>query len=207
MRMGCLYHPDRPKTARCYKCRADLCTTCAMELKGGRIICHRCLVAVSLQEVRSETDQRRPSRPVSRFSLRRLWPPTPRRALLLSGGVLVLVLLGLQFALNAPLPLRQISLDPEYPVQVLMNLQFALERYAVGHGDQYPETLVQLFPLYIPDTSENRRALRVVDYRVDLRSGYRLQIKGQTSPTAQGLMVPRDRFYLPGLETTLLEEK
>ena len=34
--MGCLYHPDRPKTAQCYKCRAELCTTCAIELKAGR---------------------------------------------------------------------------------------------------------------------------------------------------------------------------
>jgi len=201
--MGCLYHPDRPQTARCYHCRADLCATCAIELKGEQTLCHRCLVAVSLQEVRSETDQRRPRQPVGRFSLRRLWPPTPRWALLLSGGVLVLVLLGLQFVWNASLPHRQISLDSKRPVQVLVNLQFALERYAVGHGDQYPETLLQLLPLYIPDTSENRRALRVVDYRIDQRSGYRLQIKGQTPPSAQALIVSRDRFYLPGLETLL----
>ena len=201
--MGCLYHPDHPKTARCYKCRADLCTTCAIQLKGGRIICHRCLVVVSLQEVKSETDQRPPRQPIGRFSLRRLWPPTLRQALLLSGGVLVLVMLGLQLAWNASLPQRQISLDPERPAQVLANLQFALERYAVGHGDQYPETLPQLLPLYISDTSENRRALRVVDYRIDQRSGYRLQIKGQTPPSAQALMVTRDRFYLPGLETLL----
>lgn len=198
--MACLYHPDRPKTARCYKCRADLCVTCAIELKAGRIICHRCLVAVSLQEVEGETDQRRPSQRVGRFSLRRLWPPTPRQALLLSAGVLVLVLLGLQLAWNASLRHRHISLDPERPVQVLVNLQFALERYAVGHGDQYPETLLQLLPLYIPDTSENRRALKVVDYRVDQRSGYQLQVKGQTPPSAQGLMVTRDRVYLPGLK-------
>ena len=171
------------------------------------MICHRCLVAVSLQEVRSETDQRRPSRPEGRFSLRRLWPPTPRLALLLSGGVLVLVLLGLQFAWNASLPLRQISLDPERPVQVLTNLQFVLERYAVGHDDRYPETLFQLFPSYIPDTSENRRALRVVDYRLDQRSGYRLQLKSQPPQSAQGLMVTRDGFYLPGLETTRSEER
>jgi hypothetical protein len=108
-------------------------------------------------------------------------------------------MLGLQLAWNASLPHRHISLDPERPVQVLVNLQFALERYAVGHGDQYPGTLLQLLPLYVPDTSENRRALRVVDYRVDQRSGYRLQIKGQSAPSAQGLMVTKDRFYLPGL--------
>jgi hypothetical protein len=120
--------------------------------------------------------------------------------------VLVFVLLGLLFAWNAPLPHRQIALDPERPMQILVNLQFALARYAAGHGDQYPETLLQLLPLYIPDTSENRRAFRVVDYRVDPRSGYRLQIKGQTPPSAQGLVVTRDRFYLPGLES-LLEER
>jgi hypothetical protein len=205
--MGCLYHPDRPKTARCYKCRADLCATCAIELKGGRIICHRCLVAVSLQEVKSETGQRRPSRPVGRFSPRRLWPPTPFRALLLSCGVLVLLLIGLQLAWNASPARRQISLDPERPVQVLVNLQFALEQYAVGHGDQYPETLLQLLPLYLPDTSENRRALRMVDYRVDQRSGYRLEIKkGQNPPSAQGIMVTRDKFYPPGFEN-LVEER
>jgi hypothetical protein len=163
------------------------------------MICHRCLVAVSLQEVKSETDQRRPSQPVGRFSPRRLWPPTLRQALLLSAGVLVLAMLGLQFTWNASLPHRQISLDSERPVQVLVNLQFALERYAVGHGDQYPGTLLQLLPLYIPDTPENRRALRVVDYRVDQRSGYRLEIGGQSPPSVQGLMVTRDRFYLPGL--------
>jgi len=178
-----------------------------MQVKGGRMICHRCLVAVSLQEVRGETEQRHPSRPVGRFSLRRLWPPTPRPALLLSGGVLALVLLGLHFAWNTSLPLRQISLDPDRPAEALMNLQFALERYAVGHSDQYPEALVQLFPRYIPDTSENRRALRVVDYRVDRTSGYRLQIKGQTPPSPESLVVTRDRFYLPGVETGLGEEK
>jgi hypothetical protein len=196
--MGCIYHPDRPKTARCYKCRADLCATCAIQLKGGRVICHRCLVAVSLQEVKSETDQRRPSQPVGRFSPRRLWPPTRSQVLLLSAGVLVLVMLGLQLVWNASLPYRRISLDPERPVQVLMNLQFALERYAVAHADQYPETLPQLIPLYIPDTPENRRALRVADYLVDQQSGYRLQIKGQSPLAAKGLMVTRDRFYLPG---------
>ena len=164
------------------------------------MICHRCLVAVSLQEVRSETDQRRPGQPAGRFSLRRLWPPTSRQALLLAVGVLVLALLGLQLAWKASLLHRRISLDPERPVQVLVNLQFALERYAVGHGDQYPEMLLQLLPLYIPDTSENRRALKVVDYRVDQRSGYRLQVKGETPSSAPGLMATRDRFYLPGLK-------
>jgi hypothetical protein len=126
--------------------------------------------------------------------------------LLLSAGVLVLLLLGLQFAWNASPSRRQVSLEPERPVQVLVNLQFALEQYAVGHGDQYPETLLQLLPLYLPDTSENRRALRVVEYRVDQRSGYRLQIKVQTSPSAQALMVTRDGFYLPGVEK-LVEER
>ena len=118
----------------------------------------------------------------------------------------MLLLLGLQFAWNASLPRRQISLDAERPVQVLVHVQFALDQYAVGHGDQYPETLLQLLPFFIPDTSDNRRALRAVDYRVDQRSGYRLQIKGQTLSSAQGFVVTRDRFYLPGFEN-LLEER
>jgi hypothetical protein len=162
------------------------------------MICHRCLVAISLQEVKSEAEQRRPSQPVGRFSLRRLWPPTRNQVLLLSAGVLVLVMLGLQLVWNGSLAHRRISLDPERPVQVLVNLQFALEHYAVAHAHQYPDTLSQLLPLYIPDTSENRRALRVVDYMVDQQRGYRLQIKGQSPADAQGLMVTRDRFYLPG---------
>jgi hypothetical protein len=128
------------------------------------------------------------------------------RALLVSAGVLVLLLLGLQFFWNASPARRQIALEPERPVQILGNLQFALEQYAVGHGDQYPETLLQLLPLYLPDTSENRRALRMVDYRVDQTSGYELQIKVQTPSSAQDLLVTRDRFYLPGFEK-LVEER
>lgn len=203
--MGCLYHPDRQETVRCYKCRADLCASCVVQLKGGRFICHRCLVAVSVEDVKSETEQRPLTRPFGRFSLRRLWSPSWFQALLLFGGVAVLILVGLQFAWSPTFSRRQIALDPENPVQVLMSLQFALEQYAVGHGERYPETLIHLVPLYLPDTAENRSSLMVVHYKLDRRAGYRLQIKGEALPSAQGLMVTRDGFHLPEFKNVVEE--
>ena len=170
------------------------------------MICHRCLLAISLQDVKRETEPRRPTQPPDRLSLRRLWPPSTLHLILMVGGVVVLILLGLRIVWNPSLARRQIALDAERPVQVLMNLQFALEQYAVGHADQYPETLFQLLPIYLGDTPENRRALKVVDYRADERIGYKLQLKGQTSSSAQGLLLTRDRFHLPGFEN-VWEEK
>jgi len=196
--MSCLYHPDRPETARCYHCRADLCATCAMQLEGGRIICHRCLVAVSLKEVKNEIEPRPPAQPPRRVSLSRLWPPSYLQTLLISGALAVLVLLGLQLFWSQSLPRRQIILRPERPAQVFADLQFALEQYAAAHGDKYPETLFRLIPLYLADVSETRRSLRAVDYRLDQGTGYRLRFKGQTNPLTEDLVATRDGVHLPG---------
>jgi hypothetical protein len=168
-----------------------------MELKRGRMICHRCLVAVSLKDVKGETDPRRPARPPRRFSISRLWPPSYLQAVLLSGALAVLVLLGLQLFWGQSLPRRQIVLHPGRPVQVLTDLQFALEQYAAAHGDRYPETLFQLIPLYLADVSETRGSLRALDYRLDQSTGYRLRFKGQTNPT-EDVEVTRDKLHLPG---------
>jgi hypothetical protein len=193
--MGCLYHPDRPETARCYKCKADLCSTCAMLLPRGRIICHRCLVAVSLRDVKSKR-QRRPRLP-RRFSPSRLWPPSYLQALLVSGALAVLLLLGLQLFWGQSLPRRRIILRPEGPAAILFDLQFALEQYAAAHGAQYPESLFQLFPLYLTDVSATRRSLRAVAYRLDASTGYSLRLKGETGPM-EGLVVTKDGVRLPG---------
>jgi hypothetical protein len=196
--MGCVYHPDRPETARCYKCKADLCSTCAMELAGGRIICHRCLVAVSLGKVKSETNRQRRARPPRRFSLSRLWPPSYLQALLVSGALAVLVLLGLQLFWGRSLPRRRIVLRPERPAQVLTDLQFVLEQYAAAHGEQFPETLFQLIPRYLPDVSETRGSLRALQYRLDRSTGYRVRFKGEPN-LMEGVEVTRDEVLLPGL--------
>jgi hypothetical protein len=190
--MGCVYHPDRPEAARCSKCKADLCSTCAMVLPGGRIICHRCLVAVSLRDVKSKRQ-----RPPRRFSLSRLWPPSYLQALLVSGALAVLVLLGLQLFWSQSLPRRPIILRPESPAAVLFDLQFALEQYATAHGEQYPGTLFQLIPFYLTDVSATRRSLRAIDYRLDPSAGYSLRLKGETG-TMEGLVVTRDGIRLPG---------
>ncbi len=162
------------------------------------MVCHRCLVAVSLKDVKSKTDPRRRARPPRRFSPSRLWPPSYLQAVLISGALAVFVLLGLQLFWSQSLPPRQIILHPERPAQVLADLQFALEQYAAAHGDQYPETLFRLLPRYLADVSETRRSLRAVDYRLDQSTGYRLRFKGQTNPLTENLVVTRDGVHLPG---------
>jgi hypothetical protein len=175
MLMGCIYHPN--SEAYCSVCQAELCRTCALRLENGRSICHRCVVALSVHDVRVEAARRKLAEEAERLGLERKWRPTYSQILLSAAAVLIFLLFGLQLYWNRPVPRRQAILDPSSPIGLLTTLRFSLEHSAAVNNGRYPKSLYDLLPQFLTDTPENRRILRQFDYRLDERQGYLLQIK------------------------------
>jgi hypothetical protein len=204
--MGCVYHPHRLAVAVCESCEADLCQSCAIRLEDGRILCHRCIVALSLRDVKDEAIRRRLHKEARRLGLERKWRPTYVQAVLALGALLVLMLVGLRLYWNEPVPQREILLEPSGPMSVLGNVQAALEHYALVHDGRYPDSLYALVPQYLDGAARNRRALRHLSYTLDEREGYVLRIEPDAPfPGSELVATPRgirpSGSMAPGEET------
>ena len=175
--MACVYHPDRDSVSRCGHCKADLCESCVIRVERRGSFCHRCLLTLSLQEVKGETSRRERDEEHARVGLRRAWRPSYIQSVVAIGIVLVLVLVGLQRHWSQTEPRPRIILDSTQPVELLAGVQAALENYFLAQGNRYPDSLYDLFPEFLSDEEENRRALRYLLYDRSATEGYLLRIK------------------------------
>jgi len=62
-------------------------------------------------------------------------------------------------------------------VELLAGVQAALDDYFLAQGNSYPDSLYDLFPSFLSEKGENRRALRHLLYNPAKREGYLLRIK------------------------------
>ena len=175
--MGCIYHPDYDATEFCEQCRSDLCSNCVVHMEDGRTICHRCMLALSLHEVKSETARLKQAKQARRLGLEKGWRPSYLQVLLMVGGVLATLFVGLSFYWGQPVQRPQVVLDPAKPMSLLTELQYALARYGAAHQDHYPDSLYDLLPDFLADTEQNRKVLSNLIYGLDRREGYVLRMK------------------------------
>lgn len=186
--MGCVYHPDRDSVSGCEHCEADLCGSCTIRVEDGRNLCHRCLLALSLEEVRSETTRLDQAQDEHRVGLQTKWRPTYSQLVLSIGTVLVIVLLGMYLHWNQTELKPKIILDPTQPVELLAGVQAALDNYFVANGYRYPDSLYNLFPDFLSDQGENRRALRYLVYNPAKGEGYLIRIKPDSFVSGEDLI-------------------
>jgi hypothetical protein len=193
--MSCVYHPNRDSITFCDHCEAALCQSCALRLEDRRILCHRCMLAVSLEDVKSETTVREQEEEERRVGLQKKWRPTYIHLVLAVGltGLLILLALRLYWSQTEPRP--AVVLDISEPVEILAALQETLARYAVDHGDRYPDSIYDLIPVYLPDLDVNNRALRYLEYNLDEKNGYLLRIKRDSPLSGKNLLATKLNIY------------
>ena len=193
--MSCVYHPDRDNTSFCDHCEAALCEKCTIRLEDRRTLCHRCMLAVSLEDVKSETTLREQEEEDRRVGVQKKWRPTYLHLVLAVGlaGILILLTLRVYWSQTEPRP--QVILNTSAPVELLAALQGTLARYAVDHGNRYPDSLYELIPVYLPDLGGNRAALRYLAYSLDEKSGYLLQIKADSPLPGKNLLATKLDIY------------
>ena len=175
--MGCAYHPDKDSVAHCNQCEADLCRDCMIQVESRGTFCHRCMLALSVEEVKSETTRREQEEEDARVGLQKEWRPTYIQWVLSIGTLLLLALVGLQLHWSQTEVKPKIILDPTRPVELLAGVQAALEDYFLAQGNSYPDSLYDLFPSFLSEKGENRRALRQLLYNPNTSEGYLLRIK------------------------------
>jgi len=193
--MGCVYHPDRDSVANCDHCEAELCESCTLRVEDGHSVCHRCLLAISLNDVKSETTIREQEEEDLRVGLHKKWRPTYIESVLTIGLVLVLGLVGLRFYWDRTELKSAITLDVTDPVELLAEFQSTLAHYSVANGNRYPDSLHELLPSYLNDAAENRRVLRYLDYNLNEREGYLLRIKPESAISGENLIATAEDIY------------
>ncbi len=193
--MGCVYHPDRDSVAYCDHCEAELCESCTLRVEDGRSVCHRCMLALSLNDVKSETTIREQEEEDLRVGLHKKWRPTYIESVLTIGLVLVLGLVGLRFYWDRTELKSAITLDVTDPVELLAEFQAILAHYSVANGNRYPDSLHELLPSYLNDAAENRRMLRYLDYNLNEREGYLLRIKPESAISGENLIATAEDIY------------
>ena len=193
--MSCIYHPDRNNIAFCNYCEAALCESCTVRFEDGRTLCHRCTLAVSLEDVKSETTLRQREEEDRRVGLQKKWSPTYIHLVLAVGlaGILILLALRLYWSQNEARP--RVVLDMSGPVELLAALQETLAHYAADHGNSYPDSLYELIPTYLPDVGENRTVLQYLEYHLDERTGYLLRIKADSPLSGENLLATKLDIY------------
>ena len=193
--MACVYHPDRDSVAYCDHCEAELCESCTLHVEDGRSACHRCMLALSLSDVKSETTMREQEEEDQHVGLHKKWRPTYIESVLAIGLVLVLGLVGLRFYWDRTELKSAITLDVTDPVELLAEVQTILAHYSVANGNRYPDSLHELLPSYLNDAAENRRVLRYLDYNLNVREGYLLRIKPESPISGENLIATAQDIY------------
>jgi hypothetical protein len=193
--MSCVYHPSRESITFCDNCEAALCQSCVIRLEDRRTLCHRCMLAVSLEDVKSETTVREQEEEERRVGLQKKWRPTYIHLVLAVGLTVLLILLALRLYWNQTEPRPAVVLDISEPVEVLAALQETLSRYAVDHGNRYPDSLYDLIPVYLPDLDVNNKALPYLEYNLDEKNGYLLRIKADSPLSGKNLLATKLDIY------------
>lgn len=193
--MGCVYHPDRKDITFCKRCEAALCESCTIRLENGRTCCHRCMLTVSLEDVKNETTLREREEEDRLVGLQKKWSPTYIHLLLAAGlaGIFILLALRLYWTRTEPTP--QVILDISAPVELLAALQASLAHYAVDHGNRYPDSLYGLIPVYLPDLGGNSAALSYLEYNLDDKDGYLMRIKADSPLSGENLVATQLGIY------------
>ncbi|MGD8507475.1 MAG: hypothetical protein PVH81_01150 [Syntrophobacterales bacterium] len=193
--MGCVYHPDIDSIAYCDQCEAELCEGCTVRVEDGRTVCHRCMLALSLNDVKSETTIREQEEEDRRVGLQKKWRPSYIVSVLTIGLVLVLVLVGLRFYWDRTELRSARTLDLNNPVELLAEFQAILARYSVANGNSYPDSLQELIPRYLNDAAENIGVLRYLEYNLNAREGYLLRIKPGSPISGENLIATAQDIY------------
>jgi len=193
--MGCVYHPNKDNIAFCDHCEAALCEGCTVRLEDGRTFCHRCMLAVSLEDVKSETTLREQEEEDRRVGLQKKWRLTYLNSILAVGLIGILILLALRLYWSQTETRPQIFLETTEPVELLAALQRTLTHYSVDHRDSYPDSLYDLIPAYLPDLEGTRAVLLNFEYSLDEQKGYLLRIKPDSPFSGENLLATELDIY------------
>jgi hypothetical protein len=153
------------------------------------------MLALSLNDVKSETTIREQEEEDQRVGLHKKWRPTYIESVLTIALVLVLGLVGLRFYWDRTELKSAITLDVTDPVELLAEFQAILAHYSVANGNRYPDSLHELLPRYLNDAAENRRVLRYLDYNLNKREGYLLRIKPESAISGENLIATAQDIY------------
>ena len=153
------------------------------------------MLAVSIEEVKSETTLREQEEEDRLVGLQEKWRLTYIHLVLAVGlaGILILLALRLYWSQTESRP--QVILDISAPVELLAALQGTLAHYAVDHGNRYPDSLYELIPVYLPDLGKNRTALLYLEYNLDEMNGYLLRIKSDSPLSGEDLVASKLDIY------------
>ncbi len=200
--MGCVYHPKIDASNSCEQCQVDLCESCAVSLENGRTHCHRCMLALSLHDVKDETTRRREEEKAQRLGLEKRWRPSYLQALLAVVAVLALLLVGLRIYWDQPVYRPRVVLDTDRPMRLLKQLQLAIAQYSAAHKDRYPESLYDLLPDFLADNEQNRKMLRNFYYGLDSGNGYVLRVKENAPFPGKELVATANDITVSGEESS-----
>jgi len=153
------------------------------------------MLAVSLEDVKSETTLREQEEEDRLVGLQKKWRPTYINLVLAVGLVGMLILLALRLYWSQTELRPQVILDTSGPVELLAALQDTLSHYAVDHGNRYPDSLYELIPVYLPDLGGHRTALRHLEYNLDEKNGYSLRIKADSTLSGENLLATKLDIY------------
>jgi hypothetical protein len=136
------------------------------------------MLALSLNDVKSETTMREQEEEDLRVGLHKQWRPTYIESVLTIGLVLVLALVGLRFYWDRTELKSAITLDVTDPVELLAEFQAILGHYS-----------------YLNDAAENLRVLRYLDYNLNEREGYLLRVKPGSPISGENLIATAQDIY------------
>jgi hypothetical protein len=153
------------------------------------------MLALSLNDVNSETTMRVQEEVDRRVGLHKDWHTNYIQSVLAIGLVLVLGLVGLRFYWDRTELKSAITLDVTDPVELLAEFQAVLARYSVVNGNRYPDSLPELMPRYLTDAAENLTVLRHLDYNLNEREGYLLRIKPGSPISGENLTATAQDIY------------
>lgn len=171
--MKCKYHPDKPASHVCERCRIPLCSDCAEESEQGEYFCFQCAMISSVSAVGTSIKDRRVKATKDKVKIKKKFGPF--QYFLIVSGVFILAMWGFILFGGEEAPAGTVDFSKNKRVFLFL-VDGALKRYAYYEGNKYPEKLRDLVPKYLALPENQVPQLMGLSYQTDPEFGYRLSL-------------------------------
>lgn len=196
--MQCKHHPNRRADHFCASCGINICQGCAEEVKEGEYYCFQCAMLFSVSEVGTSIKDKRERAAEKKIKTKGKWGPFQYFVTLCCVLIVVMWVVILFGGQKAPAGKADFAKNERV---LLFMVDAAIKRYAHYEGNQYPESLSNLVPKYLPLGADDLIHLERLSYHRDRDAGYQLSMSNPEPGDMKIIISPKGiQYELPSSE-------
>jgi len=188
--MKCNNHPNHEAVHFCASCGIPLCDDCVEEPIPGQFFCFQCAMVQAVSGAGTSLKGKREKHTEKELDKKKPWGPF--RYFVVLSSVLIAVMWGVIIFGGQQAPVEAMDVTKNERVFLFM-VDSCIKRYANHQKGNYPESLMDIVPKYLPLRGDNLIYLERLSYKKDPQEGYLLSLVN-TKPGEMKIIISAKRI-------------